>query len=151
FRQRCSGLFARAKEFFHDDQDSTSIVFERTADSSQIPDFIEYLYCRLIQDRLSGLILFGVSSEAGAHEEINQQEHAFRDQSAELVEALSSKYPQSPDFVINHFNLKLCATPPLLPGNESKNVFTGYQRLVGTLGDNEKRARIETQFFGPTL
>jgi hypothetical protein len=150
-RQRCDILCARAKEFFHDDEHSRSLVFEKTGESSQIPEFIEYVYCWLAQDRLSGLILLGVNSEAGTHEEINQQENTVREHSAELAEALSAKYTQTRDYLVNHFNFKIYPMLPPVPGNESRDVFSGFQRLVGMVSDNEAGARIETHYFGPTV
>ena len=74
FQQRCDGLSAKTREFFYDFEDSTFLVFQKTVDSAQIPDFIEYLLCWFAQDRLSGVILFGISSEAGTHDQIDQQE-----------------------------------------------------------------------------
>ena len=89
YRQRCDSLCAAAKEFFYDYPESTSLVFQKTGDSRQIPDFIEYIYCWLVQDRIAGLIFFGVISEAGTHEEIDQHENALRAQSDEVAEALA--------------------------------------------------------------
>jgi len=151
YRQRCDGLCAAAKEFFYDYEESTSLVFQMAGESKQIPDFIEYIYCWLVQDRLGGLILFGVSSEAGTHEEIDQQENSFRQQSAEVAEALSSKYAQNPESLINYFNFELYTSLPLVPGNESKDVFLGFQRLITAMEENEQRTRIETQYCGPTV
>jgi hypothetical protein len=151
FRQRCDELYAKAKEFFYDYEESAVLVFQRTVDSKRIPDFIEYLFCWFAQDRLSGLILLGVSSEAGTHEQINQQENAFREQSAEVVEALSGKYPQSLEAVINYFNFELYSgTPPVLR-IAPEGVFTGFQRLVTEIDESSDRKRVETQYFGPTV
>jgi hypothetical protein len=151
YRQRCDGLCAAAKEFFYDYEGSTALVFHKVGDSRQIPDFIEYIYGWLVQDRLGGLILFGVSSEAGTHEEIDQHENAFREHSAEIAEALSSKYSQSPESIINYFNFELYPALPLVPGNPPKDVFSSYQRLVTAVEENERRTRIETHFCGPTV
>jgi hypothetical protein len=151
YRQRCDGLCAAAKEFFHNYEESTSLVFQKAGDSKQIPDFIEYIYCWLLEDHLGGLILFGVSSEAGSHEETDQQENFFREQSAEVAEALASKYPQTPESLINYFNFELYPALPLVPGNVSNDIFLSYQKLVTAMEENEKRSRVETRYCGPTV
>ena len=125
--------------------------FSNDNDSKQNPDFIEYVYCWLATDRLGGFILLGVSSEAGTHEQINQQEHSFREQSTEIVEALSGKYPQSQELVINYFNFELHMARPSVPKNRVESVFTGFQRLVTATEDTGSTNRIETQYFGPAM
>jgi hypothetical protein len=151
YRQRCEGLCAAAKEFFYDYEESTSLVFQKTGDSKQIPDFIEYIYCWLVEDRLGGLILFGVIIDAGTHEEIDQHENSLRAQSAEISEALSTKYTQSAGSMINYFNFDLYAAPPPVASGDSKDVFSSFQRLVTAIEENEKKTRIETRYCGPTL
>ena len=151
YRQRCEGLCAAAKEFFYDYEESTSLVFQKMGDSKQIPDFIEYIYCWFIEDRLGGLIFFGVISDAGTHEEIDQHENSLRARSAEIAEALSSKYTQSTESLINYFNFDLYAVPPPVAASESKDVFLSFQRLVTGIEETDKRTRIETRYCGPTL
>ena len=151
FRQRCDGLSAKAKEFFYDYEESTSLVFQRMADSKLIPDFVEYAYCWLAADRLGGLILLGVTSEAGTHEQINQQENAFREQSDEVVEALSCKYPQSLVSLVNYFKFERYMVPPPVSGIVPEIVFTGFERLVNVMDETGNKNRIDTEYFGPAV
>jgi hypothetical protein len=151
YRQRCDGLNAAAKEFFYDYEGSAPVVFEKTGDSDQIPEFIQYVYCWLVQDRLGGLILCGVSSDAGTHEQIDQQENAFWEQSAEIAEALSAKYTQNPESLVNYFNFELHPVLPRVLNIDPKSVFSGFQRLVTTEEDHETRTRIETHYWGPSV
>ena len=151
YRHRCEDLFNKAKEFFHDYEDASFLVFRKTTNSKHLPDFIGWIYCWFARDRLSGMIFSGVSSEAGTHEQINEHEIAFRNHSSELVEALSSKYTRSPDFFVNYFNFEVSSSMPSVPGNDSKDVFTGFQRLVTVMEENEQRTKLETHYYGPTI
>jgi hypothetical protein len=150
-RHRYDGLKAGAREFFFDYEGSTSLLFEKTGESEQIPDFIQLIYCYMVEDRLGGLILFGVSSEAGDHDHVDQQEAAFWEQAAEIAQALASKYAPSSQSVFNHFNFALYPGPPKIPGVEANGVFTSYPRLVTFDENHEKRARVETHYWGPTV
>jgi hypothetical protein len=150
-RQRYQDLKAAAKEFLFDHDGSTSLVFQKTGDSEFIPDFIQYVYCWLIQDRLGGLIFSGVSTDVGNHEQIGQQESAFWDQSAEIALALSSKYSQNPDGLVNYFNFTVCPALPRIPNIESERIFRAFPRLVTSEDDHEPGARIETHYWGPSV
>ncbi len=90
-------------------------------------------------------------SDAGTHEEIDQHEASLRAQSAEIAEALSTKYTQSALSLINYFNFDLDAAPPPVANGDSNEVFSSFQRLVTAIEENEKRTRIETRYCGPTL
>ena len=85
FRQRYQQLKAASKEFLLDDDGSSSLVFQKASDSEYVPDFIQYVYCWLIGNRLGGLVFSGVSTDVGNHEHISQQESAFWDQAAEIA------------------------------------------------------------------
>ena len=55
FKARCDALEFAAREFFYDYAGSSSLIFQKTRDTPSIPDFIEYAYCWLVEDRLCGL------------------------------------------------------------------------------------------------
>jgi hypothetical protein len=150
-RQRCDELKAAAKEFFYDYETAASLVFQKTGDSEFIPEFIQYVYCWLVQDRLGGLIFSGLSSDAGSHEQMDQTENSYWDQSAEIAEALLSKYNQNPRLLLNYFNFVVYGTPPRIPDVDPKEVFSGFPRLVTCDGNNEMKTRIETQYWGPSV
>jgi hypothetical protein len=151
YRQRCDGLVAAAREFFYDYQGSTSLLFEKTQDSGHTPEFIQYACCWLVQDRLGGLILSGLSSDAGTHEQIDQGENCSWEQSCEIAEALSRKYTQNPGALVNYFNFELYPALPHFPEVDPKSVLSGYQRLVTAQENNESRTRIETHYWGPSV
>jgi hypothetical protein len=48
---------------------------------------------------------------------------------AEVAEALSRKYPESPESFVNFFNVGTYSELPQLPASVPANLFTGYQRL----------------------
>ena len=106
FKARCDALVAAGREFFFDYDKASSLILQKTREVAQLPDFVEYVYCWLADDRLGGLILSGVTSDAGTHEQINQQESVFREHAAEVEEALSRKYPESPESFVNFFNFE---------------------------------------------
>jgi hypothetical protein len=151
YRQHCNSLIAAAQEFFYDYEGSASLVFQKMVDSEHIPEFIQYVYCRLVQDQLGGLILFGVSSDAGTHEQIDQLENSFWEQSAEIAEALSRKYTQNPEMIDNYFNFELYPVLPRHPAVEPQGAFSSFPRLVITEENLETRTRIETHYWGPSV
>jgi hypothetical protein len=150
-RQRYDGLKAGAREFFLDYEGSTALLFEKTGDSDHIPDFIQLIYCYLVEDQLAGVILFGVSSDAGDHDHVDHQEAAFWEQAAEIAEALASKYFPTTRSVFNYFNFALYPALPRIPDVETDGVFVRYPRLIAFEENHEKRTRIETHYWGPTV
>jgi hypothetical protein len=151
-RQRFDGLKAGAREFFFDYEGSSSLVFQKTVDSEHIPDFIQLAYCWLVQDRLGGLILSGVSGDAGTKEHVDQQEASFWAEATEIAEALASKYVQSNQSVLNYFNFAVYPVLPRDPGIATPaRVFSSFPRLVTSEEDHETRTRIETCYWGPTV
>jgi hypothetical protein len=151
YRQRYQDLKEAAKEFFFDHDGSASVVFQKTGDSESIPEFTQYVYCWLIQDRLGGLILSGVSTDVGDHEQINQQESAFWEQSAEIGLALASKYTQNPSALLNYFNFMVYPVLPRVPGIEPKSVFPAFSRFVKSEEEQEPATKIETHYWGPSI
>jgi hypothetical protein len=151
YRQRFDDLQATAREFFHDYDESTSVVFEKSAGSDQVPEFIQYVYCWLVQDRLGGLILFGVDSDAGTHEEIDQRESLFWEQSSEIKLALGSKYSDCDEPVINYFQFLVYPNRPRVPDHWPKNIFSSLPQLVTCDDDEDARTRIETHYWGPSV
>jgi hypothetical protein len=151
YRQRCDDLNATAREFFYDYKGSASLVFQKTGDSEHIPGFIQYVYCWLLEDRLGGLILSGVNSDAGTHEQVDQQEGSFWEEFAEIAEALSRKYTQGPECVVNYFNFVVYPALPRAPEVEAANVYSGFPRLVTSEEDHEAKTRIETHYWGPSV
>ncbi len=150
-RQRYQDLKGAAREYFCDDDQSASLLLQKTGDSEYIPDFIQYVYCWLVEDRLCGLILSGVSTDVGNHEQIDGQESAFWDQSAEIAQALSSKYTQSPAALVNYFNFTVYPGLPRVPGIDPQGVFSAFPRLVKSEDGHEPPARIETHYWGPAV
>jgi hypothetical protein len=151
FRQRCDDLNAAAQEFFYDYEGSASLVLLKSDDSEHIPDFIQYAYCRLLEDRLAGLMLFGSSSDAGSHDQIDQQENAFWEQSAEIADALSAKYPQNPEALVNYLNFAVYPALPRFPDIDPTRVFSGFSKLIDARDTDESISRIETHYWGPTV
>jgi hypothetical protein len=151
FKGRCDALEFAAREFFYDYAGSSSLILQKTRDTPSTPEFIEYVYCWLVKDRLCGLILSGVTSDAGSHEQINQQEAAFWDHTAEVALALSEKYAESPDSFINFLDFETYPVLPEHPGLDLAKVFTNYERLVNANEDKETKPRIETHYCGPSL
>jgi hypothetical protein len=151
FKARCEALEFAAGEFFYDYAGASSLILQKTRDSSLIPDFIEYIYCWLLEDRLCGLILSGVSSDAGSHDQINQQEDAFWGHTAEVALALSEKYPETPEFFVNFLDFETYSAPPEHPGLDPASLFTSYERLVGVGEDGDAKSGVETHYCGPSL
>jgi hypothetical protein len=150
-RQRCDELKAAAKEFFCDCEAAAALVFQKTGDSEFLPEFIQYIYCWLLQDQLGGIIYSGLSSDAGSHEQIDQSENSFWDQGAEIAEALSNKYNQSPKSLLNYFNFVVYPAPPRVPDLDPKDVFSSFPRLVTSPETQETKTRIETHYWGPSV
>jgi hypothetical protein len=150
-KARCEALEAAAREFFFNFDGSASLIFQKTHETPALPEFIEYVYCWLGEDRLGGLILSGVTSDAGTHEQIDVQESQFWEHAAEVAEALAQKYPQAPDTFINFFNFRTYSNRPSLHGVAPADDFTRYDRLVTGTGDDSAGPRVETQFCGPAL
>jgi hypothetical protein len=151
YRQRCESLSAAAREFFYDYEGSAALVFQKAGDSEQIPEFIEYIYCWLARDTLGGVILFGVSSDAGTHEQIDLQENAFWDQSAEIAAALGRKYTQNPESLVNYFNFEQYTVLPHVAGIEPMSVFLAFEELVTTVEDHGAGTTVETHYSGPAV
>ena len=151
YKARCDTLASLASEFFFDYDHTSSLIFQKTRDTANLPDFVEYIYCWLAEDRLCGLILSGVTSDAGTHEQMDHQEAAFWDHTVEVAEALSLKYAENPDSIVNYFNFGAFSELPELAGALSTNCLTGYQRLVRITENNEPLYRIETHYCGPSL
>jgi hypothetical protein len=103
-----------------------------------------------VQDRLGGLILFGVGGDAGTKEHVDQQESIFWSESAEIAEALASKYTPSTQSVVNYFNFALYPVLPRVPDVEP-GVFSSCRRLVTSEENLETKTRTETQYWGPTV
>jgi hypothetical protein len=150
-KARCEALESAAREFFFKFDGSSSLIFQKIHESAALPDFIEYVYCWLGDDRLGGLILSGVTSDAGTHEQIDIQENQFWEHAAEVAEALSQKYPQTPNTFINFFNFATYPSPPCLDGAAPADGFTRYDRLVIGTGDDNSGPRVETHFCGPAV
>jgi hypothetical protein len=150
-QQRYGGLKTVAKEFFFDYEGASSLVFQKTADSEQIPDFVQLVCCRLVQDRLGGLIFFGVNSEAGTHEYVDQQEAAFWEQAGEIAEALAGKYAQGTRAIVNYFNFAQYPALPRFPEVDAERVFSSFPRLVTSDEKQGPTTRIETGYNGPTV
>jgi hypothetical protein len=150
-QERYGGLKTVATEFFFDYDGSSSLVFQKTGDSEQIPDFVQLVSCRLVQDRLGGLIFFGVNSDAGSHEHVDQQESAWWEQAAEISAALASKYADCTGAVVNFFNFAEYPELPRVPGISADHVFSSYARLVTSEEKLETKTRIGTGYCGPTV
>ncbi len=151
YRHQYDDLKAAAKEFFYDYDGSASLVFQKAGDADHIPEFIQFVYCWLVQDQLAGLVLLGVSIDAGTHEQIDEQETAFWEQAAEVGQALSSKYAESPDSLVNYFNFALYAVLPRVPEVDGKSLFSAFPRLVTAGDDHETRTKIDTHYWGPSV
>jgi len=151
FKARCDALEFAAREFFYDYAGSSSLIFQKTRDTPSIPDFIEYAYCWLVEDRLCGLILSGITSDAGSHDQINEEEAASWEHSAEVAQALAEKYPRSPDSFINYLDFETYPALPEHPGLDLTKVLTSYERLVNSSENDEAKTRVETHYCGPAI
>ena len=143
YKARCDALEAAAREFFFEFDGCSSMIFQKTRDTTSLPDFVEYVYGWLADDRLCGFILSGVTSDAGTHEQINEQETAFWNHTAEVAEALAAKYPDDPTGFVNFFNF--VTFPESLAGAANGGhlpaALTRYERLVTSTIDNEPTAQ----------
>ena len=93
----------------------------------------------------------GVSTDVGNHEQISEQESAFWDQAAEISLALSTKYNQNPDALVNYFNFMVTPWLPRVPGIEPEGVFQAFPQLVASDLEHEPGVRIETHYWGPSV
>lgn len=92
-----------------------------------------------------------MTSDAGTHAQINEQESAFWDRSTEVAEALAARYPQSPETFVNFFNFETYPAAHQLPSQVPESLFPSYQQLVDVAEDDEPSSRIETHHCGPSL
>ena len=92
-----------------------------------------------------------MTSDAGSHDQINEQEEASWEHSAEVAQALAEKYPQSPDSFINFLDFETYPVLPEHPGLDLTKVLTSYERLVNASEDNETKTRVETHYCGPSI
>jgi hypothetical protein len=151
YKARCEALELAAQEFFYHYSGSSSLIVQKTKDTPYLPEFIEYAFCWFAEDHLAGLVLSGVASDAGNHEQINEQEAAGWEQTTEIAEALSKKYNESPGVFLNFLNFEIYPSPPQHPGIEPEKVFSSYDELVNSTEDNVTKPRIETHYCGPAL
>jgi hypothetical protein len=151
FQGRCEALQTAASEFFFPYERTSTLILQKTREVPTLPDFIEYVFCWLADDRLAGFILSGVTSDAGTHEQINEQEAAFWDHTAEVTLALGQKYPENPEIFLNYFNYETSLVIPHLPAGAPQQVFSAYSRLVTSTVENEPSTRVETHYCGPAL
>ena len=152
YRTRCGALTSLARGFFYNYSGSSSLIFQKIRETPLLPDFVEYIYCWLAEDRLCGAILSGVTSDAGSHAQINEQEGLFREHAAEVAQALSSRYPESLEHFVNLFNFAVYPTLPQVEDLPVQEILTGYPRLVTAAGvDGEPGNQVETHYCGPTI
>jgi hypothetical protein len=149
YRARCEALESAAREFFHAYDESRSLILQKTREAPGLPEFAEYLYCWFAEDRLCGAILSGVTSDAGSHGQINEQEAAYEEHAAEVAEALAGKYPESPGAFLNPFQFEVHESPPQIDGLPAGEHFTTFERLVATPGENQAESRVGTAACGP--
>ncbi|MFO0889109.1 MAG: hypothetical protein U0790_08205 [Isosphaeraceae bacterium] len=150
YKARCEALEAAAREFFYNYEGSRSLVLQKTREAPLLPPFVEYIYCWFAEDQLCGAILSGVTSDAGTHSQINEQEAAFEEHASEVAEALRRKYPESPATFVNPFNFEIHPGMPTVEGPSGKEYFTGFERLVSTDGE-QALTQVETAYCGPGL
>jgi hypothetical protein len=151
YRTRCAALNAVANEFFYNYQDSSSLILQKTRETHLLPDFVEYVYCWFARDQLCGAILSGVTSDAGTHAQVNDQESVFCEHSAEVAQALSSRYSEAPDPVVNYFNFEAYPVLPQIHGLATEELLRSYQRLITSSLDGAPTTRIETHYCGPAI
>ena len=144
-------MVAAGREFFFDYDKTSSLIFQKTRDTANLPEFVEYVYCWLADDRLGGLILSGVTSDAGTHEQINQQESAFWSMPPRSPRRSPENIPTAPTPSSTFSTSTLTPNCPSLPPVRSPDLFTVYQRLVKTGADLEPTTSVETQYCGPAL
>jgi hypothetical protein len=151
YKARCQAIEKTSAEFFYANPDSRCLIFEKARDSRLLPEFAEYLFCWFAEDRLCGVILSGVTSDAGTHAQINEQEAALEEHAAEVAEALERKYPERPTAFVNHFNFVVHPTPRGRDGSSEADLFIPFERLVASIEDGAPSMRIEGVCCGPTL
>jgi hypothetical protein len=151
YRPRCSALNSVASEFFYNYQGASSIIFQKIRETPLLPDFVEYVFCWLASDHLCGAILSGVTSDAGTHTHIDEQEKVFCEHAAEVAQALASRYLESIGPFVNHFNFETYPVLPQVNGFATEDYLTAYQRLVTDNTDGEPSVRIDTHYSGPAF
>jgi hypothetical protein len=151
YRTRCSALHSVAAEFFYNYQGSSSLIFQKTRESPRLPDFVEYVCAWMAGDQLCGTILSGVTSDAGSHAQINEQEAVFCEHAAEVAQALSSRYPEKLEPFVNYFNFQTYPSLPQVHGFAVEGCLTGYQKLVTVNLEGEPSTRIDTHYCGPAF
>ncbi len=151
YKARCEALEAAAREFFHPFEGARSLILQKTRDTALLPAFTEYVYCWFAEDRLCGTILSGVTSDAGTHGQINEQEVELEAHASEVHEALERKYPERPDLFINYFNFQVLPAPPDVDGLSIAGHFSAFDRLITIQEENQSRTQVETAHSGPTV
>ena len=116
-----------------------------------LPDFVEYLFCWLADDRLCGAILSGVASDAGTHAQINAQESVFCEHAAEVDRALASRYSAITDPLVSFFNFETYQALPQITALPPEDFLSAFQRLVTTSVDGEPSTQLETHYCGPSF
>jgi hypothetical protein len=151
YKARCESLESVAREFFFNYEGCSHFILQKTRETAKLPGFTEYVYCWLIDDQLSGAILSGVTSDAGTHAQVNEQEAELWEHASEVAEALSLKYPESTESFVNFFNFEIYPAPPDLHGMATAGLFTSFERLVTATEEDDSNTRLQTQFCGPAI
>jgi hypothetical protein len=151
YKARCEAIEKATHEFFFPYEGCRSLIFQKIRESSSLPEFTEYVCCWFVEDQLCGTVLSGVTSDAGTHAQMNEQESALHEHAAEVIEALGCKYPESPRSFVNDFQFEVYSAVPEIDGQAAGTLFTPFERLVTTIEENEPCSRIETAFCGPAL
>lgn len=151
YRTRCEALEKAAAEFFFAYPGTQALIFQKNRETALLPDFTEYVLCWFAENRLCGTILSGVTSDAGTHAQINEQETACEEHAAEVVDALGRKYPERPRAFLNYFDFVIQTAPPESAGEADDESFTHFTRLATIVEDNTPRTRVESASCGPVL
>lgn len=150
YKARCEAIEKVAQEFFFAYPGSKALILQKVRDSALLPEFAEYVYCWFADDRLCGAILSGVTSDAGTHAQVNEQEAASEQHAAEVAEALGRKYPEQPGRFVNFFDFEILPAPPAVEGSASEDLHAPFERLA-TQEESEPCTRVETAYCGPSL
>lgn len=151
YKARCEAIEKVAQEFFFAYPGSKALILQKIRDSALLPEFAEYVHCWFADDRLCGVILSGVTSDAGTHAQINEQEASSEQHAAEVAEALGRKYPERPGHFVNFFNFEILSSLPEVEPQPVDTLYTPFERLVTAHEQNEPCTRIETAYVGPSL